>query len=104
MFFRSTERTPISKRANTFKHAKEDLNARSSSGHYSTPEFRMSVLLARDENLNPQKELHARSPVTRSKNSSHPRDKSNAKSRDTLKLVNEKQPVTVYEVFNIFFS
>lgn len=89
---RSAERTPVSKHVST----KEDISARSSGTTCPTPEFRMSVLLARDEHSGSQKELHNRSPAVRTK-SVHSRDKSGLRSRDTLRLVNEKQPVSLYE-------
>lgn len=89
---RSAERTPVSKHIS----AKEDMSARSSGTACPTPEFRMSVLLARDEHSGSQKELHNRSPATRTK-SVHSRDKSSLRARDTLRLVNEKQPVSLYE-------
>lgn len=61
----------------------------------------MSVLLAKGENSGSQKDLHTRSPLTRNKSSTHIRDKSSLKNRDTLRLVNEKQPnVSLYEVNN----
>lgn len=74
-----------------------DMSARTSGTPCPTPEFRMSVLLARDENSGSQKDLHTRSPAVRTK-SGHSRDKSGLRSRDTLRLVNEKQPVSLYEV------
>ncbi|XP_071567378.1 E3 ubiquitin ligase Rnf157 [Temnothorax nylanderi] len=90
---RSTERTPVSKHIS----AKEtDMSARSSGTACPTPEFRMSVLLARDEHSGSQKELHNRSPAMRAK-SVHTRDKSGLRTRDTLRLVNEKQPASLYE-------
>ncbi|XP_011160665.1 E3 ubiquitin ligase Rnf157 isoform X1 [Solenopsis invicta] len=90
---RSAERTPISKHIS----AKEtDMPARSSGTACPTPEFRMSVLLARDEHSGSQKELHNRSPAMRTK-SVHSRDKSGLRTRDTLRLVNEKQPTSLYE-------
>lgn len=90
---RSAERTPVSKHIS----AKEtDMSARSSSTTCPTPEFRMSVLLARDEHSGSQKELHTRSPAVRTK-SVHSRDKSGLRARDTLRLVNEKQPASLYE-------
>ncbi|XP_012227131.1 E3 ubiquitin ligase Rnf157 [Linepithema humile] len=89
---RSAEHTPISKHIS----AKESDLARSSSTTCPTPEFRMSVLLARDEHSSSQKELHNRSPAMRTK-SVHSRDKSGLRTRDTLRLVNEKQPVSLYE-------
>ncbi|GAB1868071.1 RING-type E3 ubiquitin transferase [Camponotus japonicus] len=89
---RSAERTPVSKHVS----AKEDTSARSSGTTCPTPEFRMSVLLARDEHSGSQKELHNRSPAVRTK-SVHSRDKSGLRARDTLRLVNEKQPVSLYE-------
>ncbi|XP_020281991.1 RING finger protein 157 [Pseudomyrmex gracilis] len=91
---RSAERTPISKHAS----AKEaDISARSSGTACPTPEFRMSVLLARDEHSGSQKDLHNRSPAMRTK-SVHTRDKSSLRTRDTLRLVNEKQPAaSLYE-------
>lgn len=82
------------------KHASSkevDTSARSSGTACPTPEFRMSVLLARDEHSGSQKDLHTRSPATRIKSSGHIREKS-IRSRDTLRLVNEKQPVSLYEV------
>lgn len=92
--YSSAERTPVSKHLS----AKEaDMSARSSSTACPTPEFRMSVLLARDEHSGSQKELHNRSPAMRTK-SVHSRDKSSLRTRDTLRLVNEKQPVSLYEV------
>lgn len=90
---RSAERTPISKHLSS---KDVDMSARSSGTPCPTPEFRMSVLLARDENSGSQKDLHNRSPAMRSK-SGHPRDKSALRSRDTLRLVNEKQLVSLYE-------
>lgn len=57
----------------------------------------MSVLLARDEHSGSQKDLHSRSPAMRMK-TGHLREKSTLRSRDTLRLVNEKQPVSLYEV------
>ncbi|RLU16985.1 hypothetical protein DMN91_011054 [Ooceraea biroi] len=91
---RSGERTPVLKHIS----AKEtDMSARSSSITCPTPEFRMSVLLARDEHSGSQKELHNRSPAVRTK-SVHSRDKSGLRTRDMLRLVNEKQPpVSLYE-------
>lgn len=89
---RSAERTPVSKHVSV----KEDTSARSSGTTCPTPEFRMSVLLARDEHSGSQKELHNRSPAVRTK-SVHSRDKSGLRARDTLRLVNEKQPVSLYE-------
>ncbi|XP_072753507.1 E3 ubiquitin ligase Rnf157 isoform X1 [Anoplolepis gracilipes] len=90
---RSAERTPVSKHIS----AKEDMSGRSSGTTCPTPEFRMSVLLARDEHSGSQKELHNRSPAMRIK-SIHSRDKSGLRARDTLRLVNEKQPVaSLYE-------
>ncbi|XP_018303339.1 probable E3 ubiquitin-protein ligase MGRN1 [Mycetomoellerius zeteki] len=90
---RSAERTPVLKHIS----AKEtDMSARSSSTACPTPEFRMSVLLARDEHSGSQKELHNRSPAMRTK-SVHSRDKSGLRTRDTLRLVNEKQPASLYE-------
>ncbi|XP_050446754.1 E3 ubiquitin ligase RNF157 isoform X2 [Cataglyphis hispanica] len=90
---RSAERTPVSKHIS----AKEDISARSSGTACPTPEFRMSVLLSRDEHSGSQKELHNRSPATRTK-SVHSRDKSSLRARDTLRLVNEKQQqVSLYE-------
>ncbi|XP_018372892.1 PREDICTED: RING finger protein 157 [Trachymyrmex cornetzi] len=89
---RSAERTPVLKHIS----AKEtDMSARSSTA-CPTPEFRMSVLLARDEHSGSQKELHNRSPAMRTK-SIHSRDKSGLRTRDTLRLVNEKQPTSLYE-------
>ncbi|XP_077272467.1 mahogunin ring finger 1 isoform X2 [Temnothorax americanus] len=90
---RSTERTPVSKHIS----AKEtDMSARSSGTACPTPEFRMSVLLARDEHSGSQKELHNRSPAMRT-NAVHTRDKSGLRTRDTVRLVNEKQPASLYE-------
>ncbi|KAG5337432.1 RN157 ligase, partial [Acromyrmex charruanus] len=89
---RSAERTPVLKHIS----AKEtDMSARSSTT-CPTPEFRMSVLLARDEHSGSQKELHNKSPAMRTK-SVHSRDKSGLRTRDTLRLVNEKQPTSLYE-------
>ncbi|KYN01036.1 hypothetical protein ALC62_08262 [Cyphomyrmex costatus] len=89
---RSAERTPVLKHIS----AKEtDTSARSSGAVCLTPEFCMSVLLARDEHSGSQKELHNRSPAMRTK-SVHSRDKSGLRTRDTLRLVNEKQP-SLYE-------
>jgi len=91
----SIERTPVSKHIS----AKEtDMSTRSSGTACPTPEFRMSVLLARDEHSGSQKELHNRSPATRTK-SVHSRDKSGLRTRDTLRLVNEKQSTSLYEVY-----
>nr|XP_050853636.1 E3 ubiquitin ligase Rnf157 isoform X1 [Vespula vulgaris]XP_050853637.1 E3 ubiquitin ligase Rnf157 isoform X1 [Vespula vulgaris] len=90
---RSAERTPISKHLSS---KDVDMSARTSGTPCPTPEFRMSVLLARDENSGSQKDLHTRSPAVRTK-SGHPRDKTGLRSRDTLRLVNEKQPVSLYE-------
>lgn len=81
-----------------------EIAARASSTPCPTPEFRMSVLLARDENTASQKDLHGRSPGMRAKSSGHQRDKSNLRSRDTLRLVNEKQPNSLYEVMHRFQS
>lgn len=93
----SAERTPVSKHIS----AKETDTSARSSGTCPTPEFRMSVLLARDEHLGSQKELHNRSPAMRTK-SVHLRDKSGLRTRDTLKLVNEKQPASLYEVYYFY--
>lgn len=94
LIYSSAERTPISKHIS----AKEtDMSARSSTTACPTPEFRMSVLLARDEHSGSQKELQNRSPAMRTK-SVHSRDKSGLRMRDTLRLVNEKQPTSLYEV------
>lgn len=97
MIRRSAERTPVSKHSSI---KESDITARSSSTPCPTPEFRMSVLLARDENGASQKDLHGRSPGMRAKTSGHQRDKSNLRTRDTLRLVNEKQPASLYEVLN----
>ncbi|XP_076661261.1 mahogunin ring finger 1 isoform X1 [Halictus rubicundus] len=91
---RSVERTPVLKHASS---KEVDTSARSSGTTCPTPEFRMSVLLARDEHSGSQKDLHARSPAMRMKSSGHIREKSSIRSRDTLRLVNEKQPVSLYE-------
>ncbi|XP_033231298.1 E3 ubiquitin ligase Rnf157 [Belonocnema kinseyi] len=92
---RSAERTPVSKHV-AAKDA--DSSPRSSGTPCPTPEFRMSVLLAKGgENSGSQKDLHNRSPVVRAKLTGHSRDKSNLRTRDTLRLVNEKQPVSLYE-------
>ncbi|XP_011307370.1 probable E3 ubiquitin-protein ligase MGRN1 [Fopius arisanus] len=93
---RSAERTPVLKHAN---HKEGDLGVSSRSGGVTpcpTPEFRMSVLLARDETQVGQKELHGRSPGVRAKGQGHCRDKTGHKGRDMLRLVNEKQSA-VYE-------
>lgn len=100
MHCRSAERTPVSKHALS---KDSDSSPRTSSTPCPTPEFRMSVLLAKGENSGSQKDLHNRSPATRNKSSSHPRDKSNLRTRDTLRLVNEKQPVSLYEVRNVIY-
>ncbi|OXU17712.1 hypothetical protein TSAR_015491 [Trichomalopsis sarcophagae] len=92
---RSAERTPVSKHALS---KDSDSSPRTSSTPCPTPEFRMSVLLAKGENSGSQKDLGNRSPATRNKSAS--RDKSNLKTRDTLRLVNEKQPVSLYEAQN----
>lgn len=89
------ERTPVSKHASS---KEVDISARTSGTACPTPEFRMSVLLARDEHSGSQKDLHNRSPAMRMKNSGHLREKAVLRSRDTLRLVNEKQPVSLYEV------
>lgn len=89
----SAERTPVLKHIST---KETDMSARSSTT-CPTPEFRMSVLLARDEHSGSQKELHNKSPAMRTK-SIHSRDKSGLRTRDTLRLVNEKQPTSLYEV------
>ncbi|EFN81444.1 E3 ubiquitin ligase RNF157 [Harpegnathos saltator] len=90
---RSAERTPVSKHIS----AKEvDMSARSSGTACPTPEFQMSVLLARDEHSGSQKELHNRSPAVRAK-SMHSRDKSSLRTCDTLRLVNEEKPASSYE-------
>ncbi|XP_060826712.1 E3 ubiquitin ligase Rnf157 isoform X2 [Bombus pascuorum] len=91
---RSIERTPVSKHV-SLKDG--DISARTSGTTCPTPEFRMSVLLARDEHSGSQKDLHTRSPAMRMKNSGHLREKAVLRSRDTLRLVNEKQPVSLYE-------
>ncbi|XP_015607438.1 E3 ubiquitin ligase Rnf157 isoform X2 [Cephus cinctus] len=85
---RSTERTPVSKHASPKDTEK---SPRTSGGPCPTPEFRMSVLLARDENSGSQKDLHSRSPASRAKFTNRPRDKTALRTRDTLRLVNEKQ-------------
>ncbi|XP_026674322.1 probable E3 ubiquitin-protein ligase MGRN1 isoform X2 [Ceratina calcarata] len=92
---RSAERTPVSKHVS--KEA--DVSARTSgTTACPTPEFRMSVLLARDEHSGSQKDLHNRSPAAmRMKSSGHIREKAALRSRDTLRLVNEKQPTSLYE-------
>ena len=91
---RSKERTPISK--NTLSKENES-SPRMSSTSCSTPEFRMSILLAKGENSGSQKE-HNRSPVIKNKSCGHSRDKNNTRLRDSLKLVNEKQHASQYEV------
>ncbi|KAK9298012.1 hypothetical protein QLX08_008528 [Tetragonisca angustula] len=91
---RSIERTPVSKHVSS---KEGDISARTSGTTCPTPEFRMSVLLARDEHSGSQKDLHNRSPAMRMKNSAHLREKAVLRSRDTLRLVNEKQPVSLYE-------
>lgn len=91
---RSIERTPVSKHVSS---KEGDISARTSGTTCPTPEFRMSVLLARDEHSGSQKDLHNRSPAMRMKNSGHLREKAVLRSRDTLRLVNEKQPVSLYE-------
>ncbi|XP_071869286.1 mahogunin ring finger 1 isoform X2 [Bombus fervidus] len=91
---RSIERTPVSKHVSS---KDGDVSARTSGTTCPTPEFRMSVLLARDEHSGSQKDLHTRSPAMRMKNSGHLREKAVLRSRDTLRLVNEKQPVSLYE-------
>ncbi|XP_076665655.1 mahogunin ring finger 1 isoform X2 [Andrena cerasifolii] len=90
---RSVERTPVTKHVSS---KETDTSARTSGTACTTPEFRMSVLLARDEHSGSQKDLHSRSPAVRMKISGHLRDKSAVKSRDTLRLVNEK-PVSLYK-------
>lgn len=72
------------------------MSARSSTA-CPTPEFQMSVLLARDEHSASQKDLHNRSPAMRTK-SVHSRDKSSLRARDTLRLVNEEKAASSYEV------
>ncbi|KAL7307725.1 hypothetical protein TKK_0000400 [Trichogramma kaykai] len=95
---RSTERTPVSKHALS---KDSDSSQRTNSTSCQTPEIRMSILLAKGENSGSQKELHNRSPIVRNKSSTnHSREKINIRSRDTLRLVNEKQPSSVYEVQN----
>ncbi|XP_011506152.1 PREDICTED: RING finger protein 157 [Ceratosolen solmsi marchali] len=91
---RSTERTPISKQS-----LQKDCNSlpRTSTTPCPTPEFRMSVLLAKGENSNSQKDLHNRSPSTRLKSSNYSREKSNLRARDAIRLANDKQPVLLYE-------
>lgn len=79
-----------------------DSSPRTSNMTCTTPEFRMSVLLVKGENSGSQKDIHNRSPVTRSKSGNHSRDKTNLKTRDTLRLVNEKQSALAYDV--IYFS
>ncbi|CAD6230982.1 GSCOCG00006908001-RA-CDS [Cotesia congregata] len=89
---RSAERTPVSKHTGLKDGETGAAIARSSNvTPCPTPEFRMSVLLARDETVVNQKELHGRSPGMRAK-ISHPREKNSIRTRDTLRLVNEKQP------------
>ncbi|KAG8036017.1 hypothetical protein G9C98_004596 [Cotesia typhae] len=89
---RSAERTPVSKHTGLKDGETGAAIARSSNATpCPTPEFRMSVLLARDEIIVNQKELHGRSPGMRAK-TSHPREKNSIRTRDTLRLVNEKQP------------
>lgn len=97
LFKRSIERTPVSKHISS---KDGDVSARTSGTTCPTPEFRMSVLLARDEHSGSQKDLHSRSPAMRMKNSGHLREKAVLRSRDTLRLVNEKQPVSLYEVIS----
>lgn len=97
LFKRSIERTPVISKHVSSKEA--DISARTSGTACPTPEFRMSVLLARDEHSGPQKDVHSRSPAMRIKPSGHLREKVVLRSRDTLRLVNEKQPVSLYEVF-----
>ncbi|KAF3424905.1 hypothetical protein E2986_06996 [Frieseomelitta varia] len=80
---RSIERTPVSKHVSS---KEGDISARTSGTTCPTPEFRMSVLLARDEHSGSQKDLHNRSPAMRMKNSAHLREKAVLRSRDTLRL------------------
>ncbi|XP_014210930.1 E3 ubiquitin ligase RNF157 [Copidosoma floridanum] len=92
---RSIERTAISKHSLS---KDGDIIPRTSSAPCPTPEFRMSVLLAKGENSGSQKDLHNRSPIPRNKSCNHARDKSSLRTRDTLRLVNEKQPAaSLYE-------
>lgn len=97
---RSTERTPVSKHIASKETL--DISSRTSGTPCTTPEFRMSVLLAKggENSAGSQKsELHNRSPAVRAKITGHSRlEKSNLnRTRDTLRLVNEKQPVSLYE-------
>lgn len=94
-FSRSAERTPVSKHASPKDTEK---SPRTSGMNCPTPEFRMSVLLARDENSGSQKDLRSRSPAARSKVIGRPRDKTALRTRDTLRLVNEKQSPAIDEV------
>ncbi|XP_046744537.1 probable E3 ubiquitin-protein ligase MGRN1 isoform X1 [Diprion similis] len=91
---RSAERTPVSKHASPKDTEK---SPRTSGMPCATPEFRMSVLLARDEISGSQKDLRSRSPAARAKVISRPRDKTAVRTRDTLRLVNEKQSTAIDE-------
>ncbi|KAJ8681190.1 hypothetical protein QAD02_016977 [Eretmocerus hayati] len=91
---RATERNSVSKHSLS---KNGDTLPRSGSTPCPTPEFRMSVLLAKGENSGSQKDLHSRSPTARSKSTSHSRDKSSFRTGVTLRLVNEKQPASHFE-------
>lgn len=95
LFKRSVERTPVSKHVST---KETDISARTSGTACPTPEIRMSVFLAKYEHSGSEKDLYSRSPAMRMKTSGHIREKVALRSRDTLRLVNEKQPVSMYEV------
>ncbi|XP_012265727.1 E3 ubiquitin ligase RNF157 isoform X3 [Athalia rosae] len=54
-------------------------------------------ILNRDENSGSQKDLRSLTPATRAKVVGRPRDKTALRTRDTLRLVNEKQSTTIDE-------
>ncbi|XP_058795725.1 E3 ubiquitin ligase RNF157 isoform X2 [Phymastichus coffea] len=96
---RSTDRTLVSK--HSMSKDSDSLPRTSSSAPSQTSEFRMSVLVAKGENSGSQKDLHNQSPIAKNKSCSHLRDhKAGMRTRDTLRLVNEKQSTLMYEAQN----
>jgi hypothetical protein len=85
---RSAERTPVSKHVSLNDGEIPAVSTRVGTSPCPTPEFRMSVLLAKQE-------LHCRTPASKLKGSGDAREK-NVRQRDTLRLVNEKQPASMH--------
>ncbi|XP_012272615.1 E3 ubiquitin ligase RNF157 [Orussus abietinus] len=94
MLNRLAELTPISKHISP---KDTEISSGTSSSPCLTPEFPMSILLVRDDNSDSQKDVRSRSPATRIKGSGRPRDKTSLRTRDTLRLVNEKQAAPIDE-------